>query len=241
MSGKTQLRHDHQELVLNEVSKKQERLLLSAVKDVEATLRQQYPNCQFSFKKKILLNDIVQHLQHEFADTPFFLCKDTSFMTPDGGILNIVSVTGKEYPILISEKKNQGTNDLRALEGKKRQAQGNAIERLGKNVIGFRAALLTESIFPFVCFGDGCDFDESSSSIPDRVRTIAMFGNLNTVYLHNNGPFNRGTFFFRPTVWSREEMYQHCLDIAERSILYYLSKYGKTHFQQTSSITSFEG
>ena len=240
MSGKTQLRHDHQEMVLNEVSKKQERLLLSAVKDVEATLRQQYPNCQFSFKKKILLNDIVQHLQHEFADTPFFLCKDTSFMTPDGGILNIVSVTGKEYPILISEKKNQGTNDLRALEGKKRQAQGNAIERLGKNVIGFRAALLTESIFPFVCFGDGCDFDESSS-IPDRVRTIAMFGNLNTVYLHNNGPFNRGTFFFRPTVWSREEMYQHCLDIAERSILYYLSKYGKTHFQQTPSITSFEG
>ena len=83
-------------------------------------------------------------------------------------------------------------------------------------------------------------FDESSS-IPDRVRTIAMFGNLNTVYLHNNGPFNRGTFFFRPTVWSREEMYQHCLDIAERSILYYLSKYGKTHFQQTPSITSFEG
>ena len=128
MSGKTQLRHDHQEMVLNEVSKKQERLLLSAVKDVEATLRQQYPNCQFSFKKKILLNDIVQHLQHEFADTPFFLCKDTSFMTPDGGILNIVSVTGKEYPILISEKKNQGTNDLRALEGKKRQAQGNAID-----------------------------------------------------------------------------------------------------------------
>ena len=34
-----------------------------------------------------------------------------------------------------------------------------------------------ESIFPFVCFGDGCDFDEKSAII-DRVVTIAMFGLL---------------------------------------------------------------
>ena len=166
-------------------------------------------------------------------------------------ILCIYRATDKNYVVVVISRCLKGNGygignytqivvGGEALEGKKRQAQGNAIERLGKNVIGFRAALLTESIFPFICFGDGCDFDESSS-IPDRVRTIAMFGNLNTVYLHNNGPFNRGTFFFRPTVWSREEMYQHCLDIAERSILYYLSKYGKTHFQQTPSRTSFEG
>ncbi|MBQ9694323.1 MAG: type II restriction endonuclease [Kiritimatiellae bacterium] len=237
MAGKERLRHDHQEMVLNNISKKQEKLLLEAVMDVWATLKQMYPEYQFTFKKKILLNEIIQHLEQKFRDTPFHLCKESSFMTPDGGILNIVSVAQQEYPILISEKKNQGTNDLRALEGKKRQAQGNAIERLGKNVIGFRAALLTESIFPFVCFGDGCDFDEASS-IPDRVRTIAMFGDLNTVYLHNNGPFNRGTFFFRPSAWRKEEMYQHCLDIAERSILYYLSKYGKEHFRQHSCTIS---
>ena len=36
----------------------------------------------------------------------------------------------------------------------------NAIERLGKNVIGFRTALLNEAIFPFVCFGDGCDLKD---------------------------------------------------------------------------------
>lgn len=55
--------------------------------------------------------------------------------------------------------KNQGTNDRRAREGLPRQAKGNAIERLGKNVIGLRAALMRESIFPFVCFGYGCDFE----------------------------------------------------------------------------------
>ena len=35
---------------------------------------------------------------------------------------------------------------------------------LGKNVIGFRAAMLTEAIMPFVCFGYGCDFDDSRAS-----------------------------------------------------------------------------
>jgi type II restriction enzyme len=78
---------------------------------------------------------------------------DSSAMRPDGGILSIESDKGVLYPILITEVKNQGTNDLRANEGKPKQAKGNAIERLGKNVIGFRTALLGENIVPFVCFG----------------------------------------------------------------------------------------
>lgn len=39
--------------------------------------------------------------------------------------------------------------------------------------IGFR----TESIFPFVCFGDGCDFDEKSTII-NRVASIIIFPNM---------------------------------------------------------------
>jgi type II restriction enzyme len=155
-------------------------------------------------------------------------------MRPDGGILYILSKDNQRYPILIAEKKNQGTNDLRAKEGKSKQAKGNAIERLGKNVIGFRTALLSESIFPFVCFGDGCDFD-SSSSILDRVATIAMFGQLNVENLHNAGPnreFNRGSFYFRKQEWTEEEMTQRCYPIAEKSIFYYYSKYGKDIFLQ---------
>lgn len=86
------------------------------------------------------------------------------------------------YPALISKVKNQGTNDAREREGLPRQARGNAIERLGKNLIGLRTALLRESIFQFVCFGYGCDF-ENGSSILDRVSTMAMFGQLNRTYL----------------------------------------------------------
>ena len=83
----------------------------------------------------------------------------SSTIRPDGGILLIKGNGELSYPILIAEVKNQGTNDLRQQEGKPIQAKGNAIERLGKNLIGLRTALLRENIFPFVCFGYGCDFD----------------------------------------------------------------------------------
>jgi type II restriction enzyme len=136
------------------------------------------------------------------------------------------------YPILIAEVKNQGTNDMRAEEGLPKQAKGNAIERLGKNVIGLRAALMRESIFPFVCFGYGCDFAKDSS-ILDRVSTVAMFGRLNRTYLHNEegGKFNRGSFYFRREKWSVDEMFEIMKDIAERSVLYYFSKYKVEHFR----------
>lgn len=135
-------------------------------------------------------------------------------------------------PILISEVKNQGTNDLRVAEGKSKQAQGNAIERLGKNVIGFRTAMMNEGIIPFVCFGYGCDFADTSS-ILDRVVTIAMFGPLNRINVVNQGEsgvFNRGSFFFREAAWSEEEMSAIMHEIAQRSVHYYYAKYGQEAF-----------
>ena len=106
-----------------------------------------------------------------------------------------------------------------------------SIERLGKNLIGLRTALMRESIFPFVCFGYGCDFDDGSS-ILDRVTTMAMFGYLNKTYLHNqeSGRFNRGSFYFRCDPWTVEEMATVMKDIAERSVQYYFSKYKESHF-----------
>jgi type II restriction enzyme len=133
---------------------------------------------------------------------------------------------------LITEVKNQGTNDLRATEGKPKQAKGNAIERLGKNVIGFRTALMGEQIVPFVCFGYGCDFDDSSS-ILDRVTTIAMFGPLNKISVVSEGEggiFNRGSFFFREDKWTEDEMAEIMYEVAKRSIHYYFAKYGDKYF-----------
>lgn len=178
------------------------------------------------------LKYIVDSLRKNYPEEDFSYFFESSSIRPDGGILSLLDNDGNKYPILISEVKNQGANRKREEEGLKKQAMGNAIERLGKNVIGLRTALMHEAIFPFVCFGYGCDFEETSS-ILDRVATIAMFGNLNKTYLHNTGEggrLNRGSFYFRDPKWSVDEMQNIIYDIAERSIFYYLSRYGKDAF-----------
>ena len=153
-------------------------------------------------------------------------------MSPDGGITFLRDHAGNLYPVLIAEVKNQGTNDAREAEGKRKQAQGNAVERLGKNVVGLRTYMLHEGIFPFVCFGDGCDF-APSSSILDRVLTIAMFGDLNVDHTANEGPngmFNRGSYYFREAYWTASEMKAILKEVAKRSVYYYFSKYGDSSF-----------
>lgn len=232
MSHKLQLSRQRIRTVINRISRKQESALMRAVAHVRATLQEEFPVLRFHQVAQWKLAGVIDRLRSQFPDVGFCTCFDSSTMRPDGGILSICDSKGNLFPILISEKKNQGTNDIRAAQGKEKQAKGNAIERLGKNVIGLRAALMNESIFPFVCFGDGCDFAEDSS-IVDRVKTIAMFGTLNEIHLFNEGPnglFNRGTYYFRVAEWSENEMYSRSLEVARRSVLYYFSKYGEEVF-----------
>lgn len=239
MAKKHQLRATRTGTVINLTSKNQESEVYQALQEVVQKTLQNY-GLHLVHDQHWYLKYIVDNLRKNFSDEEFFYYYNTSSIKPDGGFLSILDSEGNKYPILISEVKNQGTNDLRELEGLKKQARGNAIERLGKNVIGLRAALLHESIFPFVCFGYGCDFGEGSS-ILDRVVTIAMFGKLNTTYLHNTGngsSFNRGSFYFREPKWKVEEMLPIMNDIAERSIFYYFSKYGKSHFVKQANYTT---
>lgn len=238
MSRKHQLRTDRatKSPTINATSKGQETEVVQALHEVIAHLGRRFgTNISLIHEKQWHLKNIVSELKHSFPNVEFHYHFDSSSIRPDGGILYIQGKPGDKlsYPILIAEVKNQGTNDLRAAEGLPKQAKGNAIERLGKNLIGLRTALLRETIFPFVCFGYGCDF-ESDSSILDRVTTMAMFGKLNKTYLHNEEEckFNRGSFYFRPHQWSVSEMAVVMKDIAERSVLYYFSKYREDHFRK---------
>ena len=232
MSKKNDLRIQRNKTVINTVSKRQEKVLGGSIASVQKKLKKTFPGIKLHHQPQMLLKQVISDLEKAFPEVDFKCYHKKSSMKPDGGILSIISKDGQStHPILIAEKKNQGTNDLRKNEGKKKQAMGNAIERLGKNVIGFRTALLAESIFPFVCFGDGCDFADDSSII-DRVVTIAMFGHLNKEYVHALGGdrFNRGSFYFREKVWTEKEMGQLCYSIAEKAVFYYFSKYGKESF-----------
>jgi type II restriction enzyme len=232
MSNKDNLRKQRTGTVINNNSEKREGKVAEAITMVYQSIIHKY-NVKLLHESRIYLSGIVQNLRDQFSEMEFHYHFETSSMAPDGGIIYLVDKDEKKYPILITEVKNQGTNDLRAKEGKIKQAKGNAIERLGKNVIGFRAALLKESIFPFICFGDGCDF-APDSSILDRVVTINMFGKLNEIKVHNEGPsgiFNRGSFFFREKNWTPKEMADKMLKIANSSVLYYFSKYGEEAFK----------
>jgi type II restriction enzyme len=234
MANKERLRELRTDTVINATARQQESELIKALYMVVEYLEDRFGGrITLTHKKQWGLKDIINELRPDFPDTDLHCHFEKTHMKPDGGILAIKSSKDSTltYPILISEVKNQGTNDLRAKEGLRKQAQGNAIERLGKNLIGFRTALLRESIFPFVCFGYGCDFEETSP-ILDRISTMAMFGKLNKTYLHNDGDgrFNRGSFYFRAERWAADEMFEIMKDIAERAVLYYFSKYREDYF-----------
>lgn len=232
LAQKARLRQNRYGTVINTTSSKQELQLGDALVDATERLADKF-GVVFRHDKKVMLTDIVASLRQSFPSVAFGEPLPNTFMSPDGGILSIVSADDERaFPVLITEVKNQGTNDLRAQEGLKKQAMGNAIERLGKNVIGFRAMMLDVGIIPFVCFGYGWDFHEGSS-ILDRVKTIAMFGELNTVNVvpeGEEGLFNRGSFFFRLEPWSLREMSDVMFDVGSRAIHYYFAKYGDDAF-----------
>ena len=234
MARKNQLRQQRTNTVINATSKQQEAAIIQALQRVVDHISQRFgARISLVHQKQWLLRDIAAELRNTYPKTSFHHHFDSSSIRPDGGFLFLEGKPDDllSYPILISEVKNQGTNNLRENEGLPRQARGNAIERLGKNLIGLRAALMRESIFPFVCFGYGDDF-KGDSSILDRISVMAMFGHLNTTHLYSeeDGKFNRGSFYFRENEWAVEEMYKVMRDIAERSILYYFSKYREDHF-----------
>jgi type II restriction enzyme len=232
VSKKEELRHQRAGTVLNLTSKKQETTLGTALERVVDRLTADF-GVRLVHKKDWYLAEVIGQLSADFPDVPFAEPMKYSSMRPDGGVLCALDNEDREHSILIAEVKNQGTNDARAREGKPKQASGNAIERLGKNLIGLRAAMMSENIVPFVCFGYGCDF-APDSSIVDRVVMMAMFGPLNEVCVVNlgeGGRFNRGSFFFREQAWSEREMEDVMYDVASRSIHYYYAKYGKRAFK----------
>ena len=234
MAQKERLRLNRYGTVINTTSSKQELRLGDALLHATEIIIEKF-GLELSHVKSVMLHDIVRELRERFPSVEFGDPLPNTFMSPDGGILSISSaIDGRGFPILITEVKNQGTNDSREAAGLQRQAMGNAIERLGKNVIGFRTMMLDEGIIPFVCFGYGCDFQEGSS-ILDRVKTIAMFGELNRVNVVPEGEerlFNRGSFYFRREAWSMEEMRDVMVDVATRAIHYYFAKHGEQAFRR---------
>ena len=197
-------------------------------------VKELYPQLKFGCDKEYPIKILEQLVSPNKT-----LTQNGTTIKPDGGLVWVL-INQKKYYILVSEQKKQGTNDKRLLEGKSKQSKGNAVERLGKNVIATDILFGEEDITPMVAFLQGCDFYDNESTIPDRVRTIAKFQMINQINLFKiklqKYNWFAGSYFMRghsmnelpnTSDWTFDEMYTILLDVARQSIEYYLLKYGK--------------
>lgn len=215
-------RNLNQHIVKNVASKGMDKDIDVAVSQVIAVLSERYPDLVFEHQKRMKLVDIIAMLSRQYPEHAgrFGTPLETSFIAPDGGFLFATNKQGERRLVLVSEVKRQGTNDARKLEGLPKQAKGNAIERLGKNLIGIRAIFKNEGVLPFICFGSGHDFSDGSS-ILDRVLTMNEFFPLNEMFVEKDYlPFEPVSMYFRYEGWTVDQMSEMLLDVATRAIEY---------------------
>ena len=238
MANSNQLRENlNQHIPKNTESKRDDKILCQAMTECA-----QYLNIRFaeymqdymlSFEKALSVENIINLVKSAGIQKEY----DTTFvkreLRPDGGVIFLHKKSDKEFLriILISEAKKQGTNIQRKKEGKSRQAIGNAIERLGKNLIGVKTALNHEAITPFVCFGWGCDFEEnydSSSFTMSKISILNELYELNRTYVFKkDGALGSNSFapvsmYFREEPWTKDEMVKILREVGETSLRYYL-------------------
>lgn len=219
----------------NDNSKWQDKKIIKATNRVIDELSNRYPNLEFELDKRLFLKDLVVSLKKQNPDYDFEDVMKTTYMKPDGGILYMIN-DGIKHPILVSEEKQQGTNDIRMAEGLDKQSKGNAVERIGKNIGVVELLFCNENINPFVAFLQGCDF-HPTETIPDRVKATFRFLRKNQINLYKKrlGDLSvAGSYYMKgnkadlgePRVeWSEDEMYDVMIQIADKSVEYYLTKY----------------
>lgn len=214
MSSSARLRKTHSafgggKVIFNESAKSFENNLFSVVDDIQQNLSKLYPAYTFDSQKRLSKLEVAKKLGRK----KYVPENEKSFINPDGGILYLVK-DNKKYAILISEAKKQGTNDERIIEGKKKQAQGNAIERAHKNYNEFKLYCRDLPYLPYVMFAFGCDFYEGSS-INDRLDAMTDYLPRNVNYV---GKEKVATIFIREKEFTRKEMYDKMLDVAIKAI-----------------------
>ena len=110
-------------------------------------LQEKYPHLVLDHEKIVLKTDIAIN----FGKLNWKPESKKPFIKPDGGVLYLI-FKGIKYPIIVGEAKQQGTNDKREEEGKKKQSMGNAIERACKNFLELRCYYKHFDYFPYHIF-----------------------------------------------------------------------------------------
>lgn len=194
----------------NENAKQLEVDILLAVSEVFNDLQKDFPTLEF--------NHIKKHPKNMFAEAAgvfdYVPENPKSFVNPDGGTI-FVRVRDEWVPVLTTEAKKQGTNDIREMEGLKPQSQGNAIERAYKNVEEFRILYSKYSWFNYIIFARGCDFVKGSS-ILDRLDGLTKYQPRETLYTFDEGQLV--SLFVSPEGFTKQFVYDKMYDSANSVI-----------------------
>ncbi len=224
-----------QHLPKNNYSKKDDKDIYMAAEKVMNYLKMRfemdtkYHNYHLEFAKSIKICDMINFIKKKGIRNEFYSYDDSRGIYPDGGIIYLVNeIENIKYPLVIAEVKHQGTNKDRIKEGKEKQATGNAIERLGKNLTAIKTYMHYENITPFVCFGYGCDFTEDNMTVLSKVYCLNEFYDINKIYVNkkdndrDHGGFAPVSMYFREDAWTIDEMFDIMKEIAEYSFRYWL-------------------
>ena len=237
MASSEQLRKNkEQHKAKNTESKHDDKEIYFAMQDCIEYLQERFSkeltSYDLVFKKELSYKEMLEAIKACGLRYEFDSIFQNRKIKPDGGVIWLKDKNNKKLPrlVLISEVKRQGTNEERIKEGKEKQAQGNAIERLGKNLAGIRAMMNHEQITPFVCFGWGCDFRENYEDdfVMAKISMMNEFYKLNKLYVYKrDGDSNKNHYapvsmFFRERRWTREEMFNILKEIGEDALRYYL-------------------
>lgn len=215
MSNSNKLRKTHTKFgggkhIFNSKALAHEIKMFNVVQILIEELEFEYPDINFIWQKSITKIEMGKKINSKYIPQ-----NKKSFVSPDGGILSIDFGGGEIYPILISEAKKQGTNDIRKVEGLGKQAKGNAIERVYKNVEELKLYFSNLNYFPYVVFAFGCDF-EPGSSILDRLDALTKYKDRNVNYFLMGDQTT--TVYVKSSGFTLKEMYSIMKMLAISSI-----------------------
>jgi type II restriction enzyme len=221
MSSSARLSETHSKMgggkaIFNKSALQHERKLQESVIKIKTELELKYPELTFIWEKKLLLKDIAESIGVSDC-TELIEANGDPYIIPDGGFLS-VEWNGVRYPILVSEAKKQGTNDVRFKKGLKIQSKGNGIERAPKNADLIAMWCERFDYNPYVIFACGCDFAKGSSI---RLRLIGMTRfkdyntNLSMCDENVTSIYMKGHHYTEePNFWTVDEIYEIMKEIA---------------------------
>lgn len=250
MANSDQLRSNkNQHKAKNLFSKEDDKLIYQAMALVQKYLEKRFPvelsqkDFFIQHQKFITLEEVIQKINASKIRNINTVEKWTKnqkgtlrAFQPDGGVLTLRSNNNALVHYLIfAEIKRQGTNDIRAKEGKQKQAEGNAIERLGKNLSIIRSLFKYETITPYIVFCWGYDFNESRTDVGAYLLNVSRLWSMNEFYdlnkiniftkhpsSNNHACYQPISIYYQYEAWTIDQMLPKMQEVAETAVRTYI-------------------